>query len=148
MPQEPASASGGLGANAETEPLSPVTLAADEDVPAGPEEKEEDAVTIMPSWDEGVAYGIDLETLAREAGWSVPHLHDRFQAHLGISPHQWLMRRRLHAARQLLAATDQPIAEIAGACGFADAAAFCRAFKRGEGTSPAAWRRLGRLAPR
>ena len=92
--------------------------------------------------------GIDLETLAREAGWSVPHLHDRFQAHLGISPHQWLMRRRLHAARQLLAATDQPIAEIAGACGFADAAAFCRAFKRGEGTSPAAWRRLGRLAPR
>ena len=78
----------------------------------------------------------------------VPHLHDRFQAHFGLSPHQWLMRRRLHAARQLLAATDQPIVEIADACGFADAAAFCRAFKRGEGTSPAAWRRQGRLGPR
>jgi AraC-like DNA-binding protein len=93
------------------------------------------------------ATGINLETLAREAGWSVPHLHDRFQAHFGISPHQWLIRRRLHAARQLLAATDQPIVEVATTCGFADAAAFCRAFKRGEGTSPANWRRQGRISP-
>jgi AraC-like DNA-binding protein len=70
--------------------------------------------------------GIRLDALAREIGWSVAHLHDRFQAHLGISPHQWLMRRRLHAARQLLAATDQPIIEVADACGFSDAAALCR----------------------
>jgi AraC-like DNA-binding protein len=91
--------------------------------------------------------GIRLDALAQEVGWSVAHLHDRFQAHLGISPHQWLMRRRLHAARQLLAATDQPIVEVAEACGFTDAATFCRAFKRGEGISPAAWRRQGRLSP-
>ena len=85
--------------------------------------------------------GISVAELAVEAGWSVPHLHERFRTHLGISPHQWLVRRRLHAARQLLAATDQPVVEIARACGFADAAAFCRVFHRGEGTSPAAWRR-------
>ena len=52
MPQEPASASGGLGATAETEPLSPVTLVADE-------EKDDDAAsTVMPRWDEGVTWGI------------------------------------------------------------------------------------------
>jgi AraC-like DNA-binding protein len=85
--------------------------------------------------------GISVNELAAEAGWSVPHLHERFRVHLGISPHQWLVRRRLHAARQLLAATDQPVVDIARACGFADSAAFCRVFRRGEGASPAAWRR-------
>ena len=58
MPQEPASASTGLGAKAEPEQLSPVTVVADEAVPAGREEKEDDAATMMPSWDDGVAYGI------------------------------------------------------------------------------------------
>jgi hypothetical protein len=58
VPQEPASASGGLGAKAETEPLSPVAMVADEDVPAGPEEKKDDAATMSPNWEEGVEFGI------------------------------------------------------------------------------------------
>jgi AraC-like DNA-binding protein len=91
-----------------------------------------------------LADGIGIDELAATAGWSVSHLHAAFRRHLGVSPHQWLLRRRLHAARQQLAATDVPIAAVAAACGFADAAAFCRVFRRGEGTSPAAWRRSAR----
>jgi AraC family transcriptional regulator len=85
--------------------------------------------------------GVGVEELARAAGWSVSHLHAAFRRHLGVSPHQWLLRRRLHAARHLLAATDQPVATVATACGFADAAGFCRAFRRAEGQPPATWRR-------
>lgn len=70
------------------------------------------------------------------------HLHAAFRRQLGTTPHQWLVRRRLHAARQLLAATDQPLEEVAKACGFADAPAFCRVFRRVEGASPAAWRKV------
>jgi len=85
--------------------------------------------------------GVGIDELAHVAGWSVSHLHAAFRRHLGVSPHQWLLRRRLHAARHLLAATDQPIAAVATASGFADAAAFCRAFRRSEKQPPAQWRR-------
>lgn len=90
--------------------------------------------------------GVALDELAREAGWSVSHLHAAFRRQLGTTPHQWLVRRRLHGARQLLAATDQSLEEIAKACGFADAPAFCRVFRRVEGDSPASWRKALRGA--
>jgi AraC family transcriptional regulator len=67
-----------------------------------------------------------LAELARRVGWS---------------EHQYLIQRRLRAARELLAATRQPIGDIAATCGFADAAAFCRAFRRAMRTTPAAYRR-------
>ncbi|MDD5262774.1 MAG: AraC family transcriptional regulator [Methylacidiphilales bacterium] len=54
-----------------------------------------------------------LRELARAAGWSVPHLHDKFKEHLGLSPHQALIRRRIQAARELLAGTRQPIKSVA-----------------------------------
>lgn len=101
---------------------------------------------VLAVLDKRLAEGIGIDELAATAGWSVSHLHAAFRRHLGVSPHQWLLRRRLHAARQQLAATDMPIAAVAAACGFADAAAFCRVFRRGEGTSPAAWRRTARGA--
>jgi AraC-like DNA-binding protein len=82
-----------------------------------------------------------LSELARRVGWSEAHLHARFRERLGTSPHQYLIQRRLRAARELLAATRQPIGDIAAACGFADAAAFCRTFRRAMGTTPAGYRR-------
>lgn len=88
--------------------------------------------------------GVTLDQLARAAGWSSSHLHAAFRSHLGTSPHRYLLARRLRAARELLAATAQPVAAVATACGFADAAAFCRAFRAAVGTSPAAWRRQQR----
>jgi len=84
--------------------------------------------------------GVAVPELAAAAGWSVTHFHAAFKRHLGIGPHRWLMQRRLRAARDLLAATAQPVADIAVACGFADAPAFCRAFGREYGIAPGAWR--------
>lgn len=84
--------------------------------------------------------GATVPELAAVAGWSVNHFHAAFKRHAGVGPHRWLVQRRLRAARDLLVATDQPVAAIATACGFADAPAFCRAFRREYGASPGAWR--------
>jgi len=81
-----------------------------------------------------------LAELARGAGWSVPHLHDRFKEHLGLSPHQALIRRRIQVARELLAGTNEPIKSVAGKCGFSTASAFCVQFKKATQLSPKEYR--------
>jgi AraC-like DNA-binding protein len=83
---------------------------------------------------------LSLRELATLAGWSVPHLHERFRAELGISPHQALIRRRIQAARELLASTNDPMKSIAAQCGFPNASAFCLQFRKAAQTTPLAYR--------
>jgi transcriptional regulator GlxA family with amidase domain len=81
-----------------------------------------------------------LADLAETAGWSVPHLHDRFKARLGVSPHQALIRRRIQVAREILASTNDPIKSIAARCGFPNASAFCVQFRKTVQISPKNYR--------
>ena len=81
-----------------------------------------------------------LAELARSAGWSVPHLHDRFKECLGDSPHQALIRRRIQVARELLASSNDPIKSVAAKCGFLTASAFCVQFKKYTLSSPKEYR--------
>jgi len=81
-----------------------------------------------------------LADLAAAAGWSVPHLHDRFRGQLGLSPHQALIRRRMQVARELLASTNDPIKSVAARCGFPNAAAFCVQFRKATQSSPKEYR--------
>lgn len=74
--------------------------------------------------------------LARRVGWSAAHLHEAFRTHLGVSPHQWLLRRRLRAARERLVTTPDPVKRIAVECGFADSAALAHAFRARYGITP------------
>jgi AraC-like DNA-binding protein len=82
-----------------------------------------------------------LGKLAREAGWSVAHLHDRFKEHLGMTPHQALIRRRIQAAREILVSTHDPIKSVASQCGFSTTTAFCVQFKKTMQFSPKEYRR-------
>jgi AraC-like DNA-binding protein len=81
-----------------------------------------------------------LADLAAAAGWSVPHLHDRFRKRLGVSPHQALIRRRIQFARELLASTNDPVKSIAARCGFPNAAAFCVQFRKTTQIAPKEYR--------
>jgi AraC-like DNA-binding protein len=49
--------------------------------------------------------------------------------------------RRIGHARQLLASGNRPIADIALACGYAEAASFTRAFTKQCGETPSRWRK-------
>jgi AraC family transcriptional regulator len=49
--------------------------------------------------------------------------------------------RRTERAQQMMLCTNDPLSQIAVACGFADQAHFTRVFRHHTGVSPAAWRR-------
>jgi transcriptional regulator GlxA family with amidase domain len=67
-------------------------------------------------------------------------LGERFAAVLGAPPMRYLTQWRLQLASHLLRSTSATVPEIAGRVGYESEAAFSRAFKRGLGLPPAAWR--------
>ena len=64
-----------------------------------------------------------------------------FQREFGTSPHAYLVRLRLRAARKLLAAGHTP-AQVAAEVGFADQSHLGRWFRRAYRMTPATYRRI------
>ena len=58
-----------------------------------------------------------------------------------MSPFNWLRALRIERAKELLASSTLPLAEIALAVGFSTQPEFTTAFKRATGVTPGAWRR-------
>jgi AraC family transcriptional regulator len=79
--------------------------------------------------------------LARRCGLSRSHFAKAFKVSLGISPHHWLVRQRVHRAGEMLERTNERISAIALNCGFSDQSHLTRSFHAMVGSSPAAWRR-------
>jgi len=90
---------------------------------------------------ENLAGRITLTRLAHECGLSPSHFARSFKASFGVSAHQWLAHRRIERSKELLIGTDESLAVIAYTTGFADQAAFTRAYRRVVGASPGRWRR-------
>jgi AraC family transcriptional regulator len=82
-----------------------------------------------------------VEELAGTLKLSEGHFSRAFRRSTGASPRQWIIRQRIDAAMDKLLMTQDPLAEIAFACGFAEQTHFTRTFTRMVGTSPGAWRR-------
>jgi len=101
--------------------------------------------------EENLAGRIRLADLAHECGLSISHFGRSFKATFGMSAHRWLVHRRVERTKALMTQTGESLAEIADRAGFADQAAFTRAFRQIVGVSPGRWRRdhvrPGRLSP-
>ena len=82
-----------------------------------------------------------LQQIAAEFGLSVSHFSRAFRVSTGLPPHQWLLRRRVEVAQQLMTVRDLPLSEIAISAGFANQSHFTRVFSAVVGVSPGAWRR-------
>jgi AraC-like DNA-binding protein len=81
------------------------------------------------------------EELERAAGVDRFALARHFRALFGTSPHRFLLMRRLQQARTMIAA-GEPLAEVAGATGFADQSHLTRHFKKAFGVTPGRWASL------
>ncbi|WP_432511675.1 GlxA family transcriptional regulator [Kineococcus sp. SYSU DK001] len=89
---------------------------------------------------------IDVAAWARAAAMSPRTFARRFRAETGVTPHRWLLERRVAAARLLLEDGDQGIDVVARRCGFGSAAMLRQHFLRLVGTTPTAYRRTFRGA--
>jgi AraC-like DNA-binding protein len=84
---------------------------------------------------------VALQQIATELGLSVSHFSRAFRVSTGLPPHQWLLRQRVKAAKQLMTVRDLPLSEIAMSAGFANQSHFTRVFSSMVGVSPGVWRR-------
>src|SRR5271163_4291457 len=91
---------------------------------------------------------VSTAEVASECSLSAGHFARAFRHSTGLSPHQWLLRRRIDEAHGLLRDSRFSLAEIARACGFADQSHFTKAYTRRRGISPGAWRRQQEIAPK
>jgi AraC family transcriptional regulator len=87
---------------------------------------------------------IGLADVAASIGLSRMHFAAQFRAATGLSPHQFLLHRRLENARHLLLQSDDSVIDIAFRSGFRSHAHFSATFKRLVGDTPTAWRRKTR----
>ncbi|WP_275626918.1 AraC family transcriptional regulator [Pseudomonas sp. 273] len=89
--------------------------------------------------------GLSVARLAQECALSRSHFTRAFKLSTGLSPHDWLLRRRVEKAKELMRDTSLCLSQIGLDCGFADQSHFSRVFLRLAGMSPANWRRFQRL---
>ena len=83
---------------------------------------------------------LSLDDVAKAADVSVSHLHMLFRSHLGESPHQYLIQKRLRIAGHALATGNLSIKAVASEVGYPNAENFCRAFRKFFGRSASEYR--------
>jgi len=103
----------------------------------------------LPKWrlkraveyiDAHLADSIGLEDVAQAAGLTRMHFAAQFRAATGLRPHEYLLRRRIECAQQLLADEEYSLLDAAQLAGFRSQAHFTTVFKRVVGSTPKRWR--------
>ncbi|MDE5801327.1 MAG: AraC family transcriptional regulator [Lachnospiraceae bacterium] len=91
---------------------------------------------------------MELDNIARHAGYSKFHLNRIFTEETGTTIHKYLQLRRLTIAAEKLAKTDIPVAQIAYEAGYHSQQAFSLAFKKIYLYPPKLYRNMGIFAPK
>ena len=89
---------------------------------------------------ENLQDALGLAELARIAELSPHHFATAFKASTGISPHRYIIERRLDRARELLRRSENSISEIAYAVGFSSQSHLSAHFRRTMGLTPRRFR--------
>lgn len=91
--------------------------------------------------DENLHLDIGLVEVAEAAFLSPNYLSQLLKKHTGQAFVDWMTRRRMERAQELLAHTTDRISTIAHSVGFSDEAYFTRRFKQRFGTAPTSYRK-------
>jgi AraC-like DNA-binding protein len=94
--------------------------------------------------DENYHQAIDLDDIAGQAFISRFHFHRLFRKIYQRTPHQYLTRKRLDKARDLLA-ENKPVIEVCNEVGFESIGSFSVLFKKEIGFAPTYYRNMAWL---
>lgn len=83
---------------------------------------------------------LGVDDLAAAAGLSRAHFSREFKQAFGVSPHAYLLTRRLERAAALLRTTDRSVADICLSVGLQSIGSFTTSFSRTYGQSPTSYR--------
>ena len=83
---------------------------------------------------------ISLAEVAASAGLTRMHFAAQFRAATGFRPHEYLLRRRIERAQEILVGTGMSLVDVALSVGFQTQSHFTSVFKRYAGQPPRAWR--------
>lgn len=84
---------------------------------------------------------LPLSQLSQACRLSPGYFARAFKISLGMTPHRWMLNRRIERAKHLMRTTKLSLSEIATASGFQNQSHFSRAFRHMIGTKPIDWRR-------
>ena len=92
--------------------------------------------------DASIAGPLPLRALAQSIPMSTFHFARAFRISTGMTPHRFVMARRLAKAREILALDLRPLSEVAHATGFRTASHFNHVFRRHMGETPGHYRAI------
>jgi len=90
--------------------------------------------------EESIYDDIDLNSIASQVGVSTSKLNEIFKTYTSMTPYQYYIHIKLHAAKALLEQGDLSIKEVAFRLGFEDQYHFSRLFKSKTGIAPSLWK--------
>ena len=85
---------------------------------------------------------VTLDSLSAYAGFSRYTLSRMFRQHTGMTFTQYLNKRRVAMAQELLSGTRMPVTQVALQCGFGSIATFNRVFREVQGCTPTQYRNI------
>jgi len=106
-------------------------------------------ISALPAWrlrrtmvyvDENLQRQLRLSELSAAVHMSPFHFARLFKSSTGVSPHRFVMRRRIDEARARLATQTVTVAEIARSLGFRTPSHFASTFRRMTGMTPTEYR--------
>ena len=89
---------------------------------------------------EHVSENITVATLADISCLTESHLVKAFRKELGVTPLQYIIKKRIQHAQTLLLGTEMTVSEVSQSAGFTDSSYFVRLFKRHIGYTPQQYR--------
>jgi AraC-like DNA-binding protein len=94
---------------------------------------------------DGLAQGIELEAVAREAGLSRPHFFKLFRENIGVTPGLYANTMRVERALDRLMGSQASVTEIGCELGFSSLSHFTHFFSGHVGISPTMYRTVARV---
>ncbi len=84
---------------------------------------------------------IDILNLVQMTKWKKDHFIREFRRTIGITPYQYILKKKIEESKTMIKEIDKPLNEISFELGFESYANFCNAFKKITETTPEKFRK-------